>query len=723
MSGLNLSLHPQDALTVQLQGGSGSPREIARLSRRVDVLYHAYVSPEMYGARGDGVFDDAPALKAALESGRPVLLTQDLYLFSKIEVTNHNVYLDGQGYTIHFDGSAFNLLREGNTLSRDHCIMFNASQYAYESPEAAKQSGHPVIEYTEAGTWQDVARWENYHRGYISYKGLNPTEGQEEYAAFDKIRAWDEYSVILQNFKGVCVNCQGLMILRLTRTCHSRVSNVHLFCPDMENDASTGIFIEQTFDTKVRHYCAENFTALKTAHLWSGGYGILANGTDVTVSDSEFINCKHPVDPGGSFDHWCIGFAITNCNFRVSDVGRVRSNGSSQFQQQIDVHPAMQDIIYENIYISWTDNRTQEEKEANGLYHTVIETEGRKARLRNVRVEFKGLHPWERLFITTSRQGGEAWLENVIAPTCFLVVSGFTYNRESGDSTYYAANFETAYHCTGCEFGAVHCGDSSVRVYLDRCTVHYFTENIAHLRANNCVFINDHFPDNNGKPLVHILDDGYFNGCEFHGHYLPDASPIQTLISAPENKAHLHGCTFYMRRGGTVSDHPQADMSGNYAQDLFACELGHLISYTVETEDDWVDTLAESAQEYDPSRVYSAGDFAIKSGQAYRCITNGATGAWDVLNHAGWSSDLKNKQIVGEYSPTARYALGVCVSHEGVIYRCVSAVETPEAWNGDHWSREMAAHRQIVRNVRGEHCEIGKVNTYTGGTISGVQFN
>ena len=39
------------------------------------------MTPQQYGALADGTHDDAPALQKALESGKPVVLISDLYLF------------------------------------------------------------------------------------------------------------------------------------------------------------------------------------------------------------------------------------------------------------------------------------------------------------------------------------------------------------------------------------------------------------------------------------------------------------------------------------------------------------------------------------------------------------------------------------------------------------------------------------------------------------------
>ena len=728
------------------------------------------VTPEQYGAIGDGVHDDGPALKMALQTEKLVRLTQDLYIKSKIEIYDKNVILDGQGYTLHLDGEDFHLLRSGNTLSRDHFILFASTSHSFDSPGEAQESGLPIIQYTEAGTWQDIAKGENYHRGYISYMGQNPTEGQEEYEAFDKIRGWDVNTAQIRNVKMECTKVDGLMILRLTRMSFSVIDNVSIKSMDAEQyndasiivpttanyDASTGIYLEQAYNVKIHHFHGENLTALNTAGLWSGGYGILAAGTDVTISDSTFVNCKHPLDPGGSFDHWCTGFVMNNCQCHVNDLGRIRTDGGKQYQQQIDVHPAMQDIIIENIYISWTDNRTAEQKAENGIYTAAIETEGRKAHLRNVFVDFKPNQPWERLFITTSRQGGEVWYENVKAPTCWVVTCGFRYNMESGQNTYYAANYLTAWHMIGCDFGSVTNGDSSVRVYMDRCVIHYFTAQMAHLRATRCKFLNDHYPANKGQLLMEIVDDCFFDSCEFYGAD-EEMDPPLPLIDAPENKAHIHNCAFYMQRGGKIASSDQSDMSGNYAEDRFALELGHLVSRDIQTDEDTVAAKVTAAQEYDQNANYLTGDFAKRQGYPYRCIEP-TTGTW---NRDKWSTDLYDKRIISDYNPASRYAEGSCCLvdqdiwmaiqaitvaeewnpahwellsdydeeadytvgqrcfYENQLYKCTTAITGGEEWNPNHWEDQ---HRTLVRNVLGDMCELGKANLYKEGTIDGVQF-
>ena len=52
---------------------------------------------------------------------------------------------------------------------------------------------------------------------------------------------------------------------------------------------------------------------------------------------------------------------------------------------------------------------------------------------------------------------------------------------------------------------------------------------------------------------------------------------------------------------------------------------------------------------------------------------------------AGTAYTLKSDDA---YDPTATYAVGNTCTYDGTLYRCVVAIETPEAWTYGHWIRE-----------------------------------
>lgn len=54
--------------------------------------------------------------------------------------------------------------------------------------------------------------------------------------------------------------------------------------------------------------------------------------------------------------------------------------------------------------------------------------------------------------------------------------------------------------------------------------------------------------------------------------------------------------------------------------------------------------------------------------------------------------------IAQEYDPTATYAVGDMVIYRSVLYRCTTAITTPEEWTAAHWTETMVsdAYRQAV---------------------------
>lgn len=59
-------------------------------------IVNAYVSPEMYGAKGDGITDDTTAWQTAVNSGKNVCAKSKIYKCGRIDVTN-NVSIDCNG--------------------------------------------------------------------------------------------------------------------------------------------------------------------------------------------------------------------------------------------------------------------------------------------------------------------------------------------------------------------------------------------------------------------------------------------------------------------------------------------------------------------------------------------------------------------------------------------------------------------------------------------------
>lgn len=74
-----------------------------------------YATPEMYGAKGDGVTDDTEAIQAAIDSGLPVKLAPKTYAITGLVLTQNTV-IDGNGSTLFASGLQYSTV--GKTIIR-----------------------------------------------------------------------------------------------------------------------------------------------------------------------------------------------------------------------------------------------------------------------------------------------------------------------------------------------------------------------------------------------------------------------------------------------------------------------------------------------------------------------------------------------------------------------------------------------------------------------------
>ena len=73
-----------------------------------DAVANIRVTPEMYGAIGDGIADDTEAIQQAVDSGHSVYLQNKTYrIGSSVYVRNSNVVFDAENATIKYDGTDY----------------------------------------------------------------------------------------------------------------------------------------------------------------------------------------------------------------------------------------------------------------------------------------------------------------------------------------------------------------------------------------------------------------------------------------------------------------------------------------------------------------------------------------------------------------------------------------------------------------------------------------
>lgn len=112
--------------------------------------------------------------------------------------------------------------------------------------------------------------------------------------------------------------------------------------------------------------------------------------------------------------------------------------------------------------------------------------------------------------------------------------------------------------------------------------------------------------------------------------------------------------------------------------------------------------LPESiAAEYDDTASYTAGDFVMYQGILYKCNHISATGSfdptkWDAISATDYVNSVKSSlntnisQLAGDlsdaYSSSRTYAVGDLCILGNLLYKCNTAITTPEAWTPAHWT-------------------------------------
>ena len=117
--------------------------------------------------------------------------------------------------------------------------------------------------------------------------------------------------------------------------------------------------------------------------------------------------------------------------------------------------------------------------------------------------------------------------------------------------------------------------------------------------------------------------------------------------------------------------------------------------------------LPESiATEYDDTASYTAGDFVMYQGILYKCNHISATGSfdptkWDAISATDYINSVKSSlntnisQLAGDlsdaYSSSRTYAVGDLCILGNLLYKCNTAITTPEAWTPAHWTATTVA--------------------------------
>lgn len=97
-----LDAHPEATTTVE-----DGTLTVAKLTDEAKMqTVNDYVTPEMYGAKGDGTTDDTSAIQSAVSSSKNVKFGKKTYVCGTINVNVSDVVIDGNGATLNHGGNS-----------------------------------------------------------------------------------------------------------------------------------------------------------------------------------------------------------------------------------------------------------------------------------------------------------------------------------------------------------------------------------------------------------------------------------------------------------------------------------------------------------------------------------------------------------------------------------------------------------------------------------------
>lgn len=539
-----------------------------------------YVTPEDYGAYGDGIHDDAPALTAAIYSRLPVVLTQDLYIKSEVFISDVDVYIDGMGHTLHCN---FNKI-----MDSPDCFFFKSSKQvtsrervpAYDEQYPLCNVSSNLVAYGDVSYKEShsaVGQGDFYNWGYCSYKGDTPitfsdvpmkyilkpgeTEEKYEYAYFDA------HSIILRDFTVELINSPGRVPFYIVNMCLGEISNVHVNC--LDNDCSTAFITLRSFGIRFINCSAERVSPQTSATIFGNqGYAFCTGGDNCTVRDCMSINCKDACSISGSREEWSTNTYFSGLRVISSVENKWNIDGWNRQEACVGTHAAAYGVTIEDVTIS-INNYT-------GGTIAVLEVRCPMITLRGWRV--KVTHHDSRNYAQQETVGGadikffefahEVTFEDCYMPGVTMYVANKWLNWTSfGYFTKLRITDSTIWrlaHCNG-----------PIDIYLTNTTIKQYIEEVQNLWMVNSI-VENNVGDWGSVIGITVAPRGeiWLTNSTVYGNPSEWSSNTQPIIDCPENKLHAVNSRFFYRNSDKITNHEQQDLVNCKSYDMMRLIIG-----------------------------------------------------------------------------------------------------------------------------------------------------
>ncbi len=122
---------------------------------------------------------------------------------------------------------------------------------------------------------------------------------------------------------------------------------------------------------------------------------------------------------------------------------------------------------------------------------------------------------------------------------------------------------------------------------------------------------------------------------------------------------------------------------------------------------------------------------AVPDGSIDADVTRAEEVAEQIQQIVDTAAGTVTQSIAPEYDPTLTYAVGAMVLYENELYRCTSAIATPEAWTQGHWTRTTMAQdvsqlkEDLTSMQTATASDVGKAlkaKTVTNGKVTEWEF-